>query len=260
MPEPPLGPPRLRPGAEAPASRMAIFTDAVIAIVLAIMVLELRLPDSAPDQSLWDGLVLPMAPKLATYAISFATVAIVWVNHHRLLRAVRRSSPRLLWLNNLLLFCLSLVPAATGHLGTHFSEPRAVSIYAVVLGLVTAAFALIRWSAMQGARRNPLFFAYQKKVLLLVLGGCALYAVAAVVAQVSTMAALVLLVLAPGVFFVPLRRPAPPHGAQRGQPGMAPPSGWRRQTMPPGRKPPRQISAEDLAAIERLVPGHKGDS
>jgi uncharacterized membrane protein len=89
-------------------TRLEAFSDAVIAIIITIMVLELQLPESDD----WAGLV-SIAPTLLMYALSFVFLAIYWNNHHHLLHATTRIGGGVLWANMHLLFWLSLVPFAT---------------------------------------------------------------------------------------------------------------------------------------------------
>jgi uncharacterized membrane protein len=85
-------------------ARIEAFSDGVIAIVLTIMVLELKLPEQPGEQGLWQGLLAPLLPKLVPYIMSFLLIAIMWVNHHQLLNNARRVDSKVLWSNNHLLF------------------------------------------------------------------------------------------------------------------------------------------------------------
>src|SRR5258705_6505503 len=93
--------------AAAGTERTAAFSDGVIAIIITIMVLELKLPEAASTGDVWSGFLTPLAPKLAIYALSFVIVGALWVNHHQLLAAVRRATPQLMWMNLVLLFFMS---------------------------------------------------------------------------------------------------------------------------------------------------------
>src|SRR5215813_8697779 len=93
--------------------RIAAFSDGVIAIIITIMVLELKLSEDAGKGEVWSTFLMPLAPKLAIYALSFVIVGALWVNHHQLLVVVRRPTMQLMWFNLLLLFFLSLIPLAT---------------------------------------------------------------------------------------------------------------------------------------------------
>jgi uncharacterized membrane protein len=115
--------------------RLEAFSDAVIAIILTIMVLEL----AAPHDNRLDAL-RPLIPAFMSYTLSFVFLIIYWNNHHHLLQAVKHVDGRVLWANSHLLFWLSLVPFVTGWMGeTHFSaEP--VALYGVVMLLAGVAY------------------------------------------------------------------------------------------------------------------------
>ena len=108
--------------------RMNAFTDGVIAILITILVLELRPP---AGHHLAD--ILDEKGPLLAYLLSFVFVAIYWVNHHHLMQVVHTIDGRTLWANIALLFCLSLTPLATAWLGQAGAEPGPVAAYAIVL-------------------------------------------------------------------------------------------------------------------------------
>ena len=93
-------------------ARLEAFSDGVIAVIITVMVLELKVPHVGTVEAL-----LTVVPSLSVYALSFAVVAIMWVNHHQFLDHARRASAALLWANNLLLFCMSLIPFVTAYAG-----------------------------------------------------------------------------------------------------------------------------------------------
>ncbi len=128
--------------------RLAAFSDGVIAIIITIMVLELKVPHGAD----WATL-LGVAPNFAAYVMSFAYVAIYWNNHHHLLHTVTRVDGMMLWANSNLLFWLSLVPAATGWLGDNFLAPVPTAIYGVTLLIPALAWRWLQWAIIrtQGA-------------------------------------------------------------------------------------------------------------
>jgi uncharacterized membrane protein len=120
-------------------NRIEAFSDGVIAIIVTIMVLELKLPPDGSPQAL-----AKVAPTVLSYILSFIVVAIMWVNHHQLLYSARRSDGRLLWANNFLLFCMSLIPFATAYLGQHYTEPLPAAVYGVVMAMSGLGFTLLR--------------------------------------------------------------------------------------------------------------------
>lgn len=119
--------------------RLAAFSDGVIAILITIMVLELRLPHGADWQALID-----VAPNFLTYVMSFIYLAIYWNNHHHLLHTVSRVDGLILWANSHLLFWLSLVPAATAWLGQNLPAPVPVAVYGVVVFMPAIAYYLLQ--------------------------------------------------------------------------------------------------------------------
>ena len=99
-------------------SRLEAFSDGVIAIIITIMVLELKIPHSAELSALWE-----LGPIFLSYVLSFTYVGIYWNNHHHLMHIAHKVSGAVLWANIHLLFWLSLVPFATGWMGeNHFAR------------------------------------------------------------------------------------------------------------------------------------------
>jgi uncharacterized membrane protein len=121
-----------------PPERLKAFTDGVVAILITILVLELRPPagDRLAD-------ILHEKGKLLAYLLSFVFVAIYWVNHHHLMQVVHRIDGRTLWANIHLLFWLSLTPVATAWLGEVGVEPGPVAGYAIVLFGCAIAYTLL---------------------------------------------------------------------------------------------------------------------
>jgi uncharacterized membrane protein len=118
--------------------RLEAFSDGVIAILITIMVLELRVPHG----STWSA-IAPVLPVLGMYVLSFVFVGIYWNNHHHLLSLVNRVSGPVLWANIHLLFWLSLVPFVTRWMGENGFESLPVAVYGVVLLFSAIAFTLL---------------------------------------------------------------------------------------------------------------------
>jgi uncharacterized membrane protein len=116
-------------------SRLEAFSDGVVAIIITIMVLELKVPAGRDLAAL-----RPMLPTFLTYAMSYVFVGIYWNNHHHLLHATTRIDGGVLWANLHLLFWLSLTPFVTGWMGANHYEPLPVAIYGVVLLLSAIAY------------------------------------------------------------------------------------------------------------------------
>lgn len=118
--------------------RLEAFSDGVLAILITIMVLELRVPKG---QNLSD--LIPALPPIGIYALSFIFLAIYWNNHHHLFQAAQKVSGGVLWANAHLLFWLSLVPFTTSWIGQHAWAPWPVAIYGVNLLLCGVAYYLL---------------------------------------------------------------------------------------------------------------------
>ena len=125
--------------------RLEAFSDGVIAIIITIMVLELKVPHDASAQAL-RGLL----PLFLSYALSFLVVAILWVNHHHLLHTATHVTGRILWFNNNLLFWLSLLPFTTAYMGENHLASLPVSLYGLSLFCAGVAFDLLRREIARG--------------------------------------------------------------------------------------------------------------
>lgn len=120
-------------------NRLEAFSDGVFAIIITILVLELKIPHGSDFNAL-----RPLLPVFLTYILSFVYLAIYWNNHHHMLHTVQKVNGRILWANMHLLFWLSLIPFTTGWMGeNHFaSEPTAV--YGVVLLMAAIAYTILQ--------------------------------------------------------------------------------------------------------------------
>ena len=120
------------------SNRLEAFTDAVIAIIITIMVIEFEAPEETDFKAL-----IPMIPKLLSYLLSFVFLAIYWNNHHHLFQATRCVNGKILWANLHLLFWLSLVPFVTGWMGENSFAALPVSLYGFVLLAASVAYAVL---------------------------------------------------------------------------------------------------------------------
>ena len=119
--------------------RLEAFTDGVIAIIITIMVLELRPPHGTTLADL-----RPLVPVLLSYVLSFVYLGIYWNNHHHMMHVTRRVSGAVLWANLLLLFWLSLVPFTTAWMGENHVAPVPTALYGVVLLLTGVAYLILQ--------------------------------------------------------------------------------------------------------------------
>jgi len=118
--------------------RLEAFSDGVVAILITIMVLQLKLPHGAELAAL-----RPLLPVFLSYVLSFIFVGIYWSNHHHLLHTVDRVNGPILWANLHLLFWLSLVPFTTGWMGQHRFAPLPTALYGVVLLCCALAYTIL---------------------------------------------------------------------------------------------------------------------
>jgi uncharacterized membrane protein len=121
-------------------TRLEAFSDGVIAILITIMVLELKVPEH--DGADWHALQ-PLLPVFLAYVLSFIFVGIYWNNHHHLLHACTKVNGKVLWANLHLLFWLSLVPFVTHWMGRNHNAPLPTAIYGVVLLFAGIAFTIL---------------------------------------------------------------------------------------------------------------------
>ncbi|GAY72220.1 TMEM175 family protein [Lentilactobacillus kosonis] len=108
-------------------SRVAAFTDAVVAIILTIMVLEFKTPETFN----WEG-ILEEGPYLFAYAVSFIYISVAWYNHHYMFALAPRITKRIFWINNSWLFSMSLVPVSTAWVGEFISERAPEYFYLII--------------------------------------------------------------------------------------------------------------------------------
>jgi uncharacterized membrane protein len=119
--------------------RLEAFSDAVIAILITIMILELKVPHGTDLEAL-----RPLLPVFLTYVLSFVFLGIYWNNHHHMLHAAGAINGRILWANLHLLFWLSLIPFVTGWMGENHFAPLPTAVYGVVLLLAAVAYTILQ--------------------------------------------------------------------------------------------------------------------
>ena len=119
-------------------ARVEAFSDGVIAVIITIMVLEMKVPHGEDLEAL-----KPMAPVFLSYVLSFVYAGIYWTNHHHLFHAVHQVNGRILWANLHLLFWLSLVPFVTGWMNENHFAPTTVAAYGVVLFCAAISYTIL---------------------------------------------------------------------------------------------------------------------
>jgi uncharacterized membrane protein len=189
------------PNAKMGTGRIEAFSDGVIAIIVTIMVLQL----TNPSQPTFPAL-LKQAPIFLSYALSFLVVAIMWVNHHHLIHAVREVNARLLWSNINLLFWMSLTPFVTDFMGRNPHAPFPVALYGLSLAMCGFAFWLLRIEIARQHRHDPEMSEYHSRVQLKNLFSGFLYLSAAAMAHVSVYISYFIYVLIPTIYFLPEKK------------------------------------------------------
>jgi uncharacterized membrane protein len=190
-------------------NRLEAFSDGVIAVIITIMVLELKVPRDTTLASLRS-----LTPQFLSYLLSFLVVAIMWVNHHHLMHSARHADARLLWSNNALLFWMSLVPFVTALMGNNSRDPHAVALYGVVLSLCSVSFTLLRSAIIQHHRDNPDLARYHRRIQFKNLKSMFLYVVSVPLAFVDVRISFFIFVFIALAYFLPERtlvEPQSPH-------------------------------------------------
>lgn len=189
-------------------NRLEAFSDGVIAVIITIMVLDLKVPRDTTLTSLRS-----IAPQFLTYLLSFSVVAIMWVNHHHLLHSARHPDARLLWSNNLLLFWMSLVPFVTAYMGNNWRDPRAVALYGVVLSLCSISFTLLRTAIAAHHRDNRELFEYHRRMSGKNVSSLLLYLASVPLAFVDVRISFFIFVFVALSYFLPERKLAEPEAS-----------------------------------------------
>jgi uncharacterized membrane protein len=182
-------------------TRLEAFSDGVIAVIITIMVLELKIPHE-------DGLpgLLTLAPILFIYLLSFAFTGIYWINHHYLMSRVEKADPRILYANLAFLFCLSLLPFFTSYVIEKRSDSFSVALYAAAMIVTGFSFLLLRLAigrllALSGTLEQEDIATQRKHYASL-----ALYVIAIPLAHFHPSLALATITLVTVVWIVPTAR------------------------------------------------------
>lgn len=188
--------------------RMEAFSDGVFAIVVTIMIIEIRIPDV-----LAEGFDRAQAAEfgalIATYALSFLVISIIWTGHHYLTHTLPRPDRASIWLNNLLLFWVTLLPLTTQFFGTNPGSARAAASYGLVMTLCMVSFALLRAHAARLEDHHPSYRAIHLFLLRKNRVAIAICAASVPLAFVSVWLALICFVAVSAMFFLPVVRPPP---------------------------------------------------
>jgi uncharacterized membrane protein len=180
--------------------RLEAFSDGVIAIIITIMVLELKVPHGAD----WAALQ-PLAPVFLSYVLSFIYLGIYWNNHHHLFQAAHQVNAAILWSNLHLLFWLSLIPFATAWMGENHFLPVPVAVYGIVMLCSAIAFFMLGQALIaHHGKDSTLAIAFGRDVKGKVSLG--IYVAAIAIATVNSWVALLLYTVVAMIWLIPDRR------------------------------------------------------
>lgn len=180
--------------------RLEAFSDGVIAILITIMVLELKVPHGADP-----GALLPLVPVFVSYVLSFFIMAIWWNNHHHMLQAAQRIDGRALWANMHLLFWMSLMPFTTAWMGENEFAPIPVAVYGIDLVFSSIAYYVLAHTLVRIHGRDSAFataLGSDRKGRISTL----LYVVAVPLVFVSPWISILIYAAVAGLWLVPDRR------------------------------------------------------
>ncbi len=184
--------------------RLEAFSDGVIAIIITVMVFDLKFPTIPTQQTIWNDLQ-PLIPRFLSYVLSFLMVAIMWVNHHQLFHQIKHTDHKLLWLNINLLFWMSLIPFCTHFLGSNPALPYASVAYGLIFFTNALSFTLIRNHVSgkselvhESTQKDQMRSVIQKNWL-----GMTFYLSATLAAFVSVYISFVFFLIVPAMYFIP---------------------------------------------------------
>ncbi|MFO1407752.1 MAG: TMEM175 family protein [Steroidobacteraceae bacterium] len=184
-------------------NRVEAFSDGVLAIVITLLVLELRLPALASfSESALRGAIIHMLPEIWAWIVSFLFVLVFWVNHHYFFAGLRRTDRGLLWLNGLFLLAISFTPFPTGLVGNYPSSGTAAGMLSLAMFLTASAFSLMRWYVARSDGLSDLPRPVRQRAFRAGLVGPFAYALAMALSLLWTPGALLIQTVVPMIFFL----------------------------------------------------------
>jgi len=201
-----------------PLGRIEAFSDGVIAIIITLMIFQIKLPviDKAATSEFIMMQIYNMLQPFIAYVLSFIMIGVLWVNHHQFLRQLKHADRHLLWYNLHLLFWMCILPIPTNFLGQAYQQPGVIMLYGFVMFMCALAFLLIR----EYVDRHELFIdglnvklrtAARKKLILSVI----LYFISIFAGFVSVYISLGIFVLIPAAYFLPANITVSEHGEEK---------------------------------------------
>jgi uncharacterized membrane protein len=195
-------------------NRIEAFTDGVFAIIVTLLVLELKVPALHNPRSAGElaGRLIELLPQFLSWLISFVIVCKFWLNHHHIFGLARHADYSLVWLNVIFLMCQSFIPFPTALMGEHATNPLAVSFFGCVMAINTIAFIAMHRYILRHLLKPELADAQAPHIILKSFVGVVSYLIGAACAWYKVDVAFAVYVLTPLFFIVPpQRRKAKPH-------------------------------------------------
>ncbi len=187
-------------------NRIEAFSDGIIAIIITIMVFDLKVPEIAGGinaGNVWKVLSM-LLPKFVSYLISFVILAIMWINHHQMFHHIKRATVTLLWLNNLLLFLMSLIPFSTNFIGANPFLPEAELFYGLIFFMNALCFWLLRNYAINAKLVSENISARTKqRIMIKNILSIMVYLFAAFSGYISAYISFALFLIVPLIYFIP---------------------------------------------------------
>lgn len=188
---------------QIPTSRIEAFSDGVIAIIITIMVFDLKLQDIPTDKTVWREL-LSLTPKFVSYAISFLMLAIMWVKHHQLFHQIKHTDRKLLWYSIHLLFWMSIIPFGTNFIGANHMLWQASFFYGIIFFMSALSFTILRNYVLNN---NLLHNSINKQAHIKIRNknriALSIYLLAAIASTVSVYVSFLLFLIVPAMYFIP---------------------------------------------------------
>jgi uncharacterized membrane protein len=182
-------------------TRLEAFSDGVIAIIITIMVLELKIPHGTS----WEKDITPLIPVFISYVASFTMLGIYWGNHHHLIHTIREVSSGIMWANLHLLFWLSLIPFATGWMGENHFDKITVATYAGLADICGVTYYILLMVIKNCNRGNKALLEVLQKQSRKGTLSCILYTIAIPAAFVNPAISGVLIILVAIMWIIPDR-------------------------------------------------------
>jgi uncharacterized membrane protein len=188
---------------QIPTSRIEAFSDGVIAIIITVMVFDLKLQEIPTYKTVWSELI-KLTPKFISYAISFLMLSIMWVNHHQLFHQIKHTDRKLLWFSIHLLFWMSAVPFGTNFIGTNPLLWQASFFYGIIFFMSALSFTMLRNYVI---KNNLLHDSINKKAHVKIRNknrfAISIYLLGAFLSLVSVYLSFALFLVVPTMYFIP---------------------------------------------------------